>query len=366
MPMKVAAVSPVLLAQWPALGRVEQIDYLGSGGGLSGSEIWGVRSFGSQFCLKRWPSPGPAPERLRWIHAVLWKAAGAGLLFVPAPARTKARATCVELDGSLWELAPWLPGEHVQAIPTQEQTRSALGALARFHLAVADMPAASVDRVAATNAPIGAPSPTAASRRQWLAELLNAGEGSAVELWQAADRSPWLDLRQRMAEARDLFPRCASVAWERLQAVASRPVPLQPVVRDVWRDNLLFTDDDLSGLVDYGAMRCDSVACDVSRALGSLAADDPRLWQVGLAAYRAVRELTENELQLVSALDAAAVALTCLQWAKWLCVEGRQFTASGKVLARIDFNLGRMRSLGGPRDVGRDGFWLGPLDSLLG
>ena len=66
-------------------------------------------------------------------------------------------------------------------------------------------------------------------------------------------------------------------------------VPVQPCLRDVWHDHVLFVDDAVSGIVDPAAARTDTVAADISRLVGSLVGDDPRGWTVALAAYQSVR-----------------------------------------------------------------------------
>ncbi len=70
--------------------------------------------------------------------------------------------------------------------------------------------------------------------------------------------------------------------------------PLQPCIRDVWHDHVLFVGDDVSGLVDFGAMQPDSVAADIARLLGSLAGDDRQAWTIGLAAYESVQRAYRN------------------------------------------------------------------------
>ncbi len=52
-------------------------------------------------------------------------------------------------------------------------------------------------------------------------------------------------------------------------------VPIQPCIGDIWHDHILFLGDGVSGLVDFGGMRADTVAGDIARLLGSLVADDP-------------------------------------------------------------------------------------------
>ena len=63
----------------------------------------------------------------------------------------------------------------------------------------------------------------------------------------------------------------------------------------------------MSGLIDFGGMRADTVAGDIARLLGSLVADDADGWQTGLAAYDRRRPLSPDERRLVTAFDHSGV-----------------------------------------------------------
>ena len=121
------------------------------------------------------------------------------------------------------------------------------------------------------------------------------------------------------------MPRLVPLAIARLAPLADVPLPLQPCIRDVWHDHVLFDGDTVTGLVDFGAMQIDTPATDVARLLGSLVGDDANGWQEGLTAYSAVRPLTEQESLAVVALDTAGTILAVCNWIRWIYVERRQF-----------------------------------------
>ena len=60
---------------------------------------------------------------------------------------------------------------------------------------------------------------------------------------------------------------------------------LQPCLVDVWHDHVLFTGEEVTGVVDYAAMRLDVPHADLARLLGSLVEDDEAGWRAGLEAY---------------------------------------------------------------------------------
>ena len=101
-----------------------------------------------------------------------------------------------------------------------------------------------------------------------------------------------------------------------LNAVAEIKVPQQPCIRDLWHDHLLFRGDELTGMVDFGAMATDSVTCDLSRLLGSLFGDDFFAWQQAIDHYETVRPLSESEHRLLRPLDRSSVLLSGMTWLK--------------------------------------------------
>jgi homoserine kinase type II len=122
-------------------------------------------------------------------------------------------------------------------------------------------------------------------------------------------------------------------------------VPLQPVIRDIWYEHVLYEGDAVSGIIDFGAMRIDSVATDIARLLGSMVEDDQDGWQAGLNAYQSVRRLSADELELVRVFDSSTVLLSGLNWLQWVFAERRQFSNRRKVELRLEGFAARLSRL---------------------
>jgi homoserine kinase type II len=119
---------------------------------------------------------------------------------------------------------------------------------------------------------------------------------------------------------------------------------VQPCLRDLWHDHLLFEGDRLTGLIDYGAVKADHVTADLARMLGSLVGDDQGGWEGGLRAYRRVRGLTDNEEQLAHMIDRTSTILGVVNWLRWVYHEGRSYEDLSAVVRRLESLLNRVES----------------------
>lgn len=314
---------------------------LGAAGGFSGARLWKVTDQRGTFCLRRWPLEHPTRERLAWIHAVLAHVAQEGFALVPPPRRTPAGTTWVEHEGQLWELTPWMPGvADFHENPSAEKLRAAMRTLAEFHRAAASF---------AGGGGYGC-SPGILLRLERIEQWLSGG---LERLAAAVTPSVWPELYLRAG--RVLYGAQARAGSVRLSLsrVAKFRVAMQPCLRDIWHDHVLFQGSAVSGLVDFGGVAQDTVTGDVGRLLGSLAQDDEERWSVGLAAYQEIRPLGEEELELVRCFDRSFVVLGGLNWLEWVYAERRQFADPQAVLRRIDEILVRL-------EWGMDqGGWLG-------
>ncbi len=293
--------------------------FLGNRGGFSGARLWRVSTMAGDFCLKAWPEGAMTPPRLAWIHRLLNLAQAADLGFLPRVVPGLDGATCIEDDHRLWDMTTWLSGEaSFHQEPTIARLASACTALAELHRAWSN-----------GGTRLG-PCPVIGRRLDALDnfERLRAGSWRPEPLGDDPLR-PSVHAAWRLLE--EAVPR----ALQRLRGWISRNLPLHPCWCDPWHDNLLFTGDRLTGLVDHGSVKVDHAAVDLARLLGSLVGDSPQMWNLGLAAYESVRPLTEEERALVPLLDETGVVVAASNWLRWLYHEGRRYDSTANVSGRL-------------------------------
>jgi Ser/Thr protein kinase RdoA (MazF antagonist) len=313
------------------------VESLGSAGGLSGAQLWRLVAPRGVLVLRRWPVEHPTPDGLRFIHAVLGHAANRGLNFLPVPIAATDGATFASHAGHLWELAPWMLGTaDYEQSPRADKLRAAMTALAVFHNAVADFPA---------SPPLASSLRTAPAVTTRLARLRELQSGGADTLFRAITDSHWPELAPLARQLLATLPRVVPLVIGQLAPLADVPFALQPCIRDVWHDHVLFDGDRVTGFVDFGGMQIDTPATDVARLLGSLVGDKPAGRRDGLAAYAAVRPLSEQEAAAVTALDAAGTVLAGVNWIRWIYLDGRQFENHLQVVHRFGRILVRLQSI---------------------
>src|SRR5262249_52876639 len=103
-----------------------------------------------------------------------------------------------------------------------------------------------------------------------------------------------------------------------------RTLPIQPCVCDLWHDHVLFTNDAVTGLIDFASAKPDHVAVDLSRLLGSMVGDDADLWEAGCTAYEQICPLSSQDRALASDLDRTGTIVAGMHWLRWLYHERRQ------------------------------------------
>lgn len=316
-----ADASAVLARYFPRAEFVLRIEPLGNAGGWSGSRLWRVSTPGGDYCLRRWPRQHPSPQQLVLIHTVMARAAR-DLPAVPLPQTTTGGATFVEQGGHLWELVTWRPGKaDYRDHPSRQRLRAALQTLALFHTL------AGRDHNVEPSVP-----PALQERRERWAEC-SVSEVATIE------RS----LQHALGNEIDsLAPRLLQLAPAAHDAPERNPgrwlcpkLPLQPAVRDIHHDHVLFTGDEVTGLIDFGAMRIDTPLADVARLVGSLAGDDRAARQFALDAYSELRPLSEMERQFVDLLDETGLILSAFNWLTWLYVERRDMGPAAPIARRL-------------------------------
>ena len=76
-------------------------------------------------------------------------------------------------------------------------------------------------------------------------------------------------------------------------------------------------------------------------------------WAAGLAAYEEVRPLSAAERSQLPAFLHSGLVVGGMNWLRWLCVEGRQFSDPAQVLARMEAIAAGQRRLLSAGDVGQ-------------
>ena len=334
------ALFPQILARWQTPGRSESAESV-LHRGFSGAVIVRVRSDAGGWCLRGWPPNAPPVERLRGLHRLLAHVHAAGVTQVPVPRPAIDGDTLVEMHGRRWQLEPWQPGTaDFHRDSSDLRLENAMAVLAAFH------------RVAWLFRP-------RADERDWFATGARGTPPSVVERrCQLGDwRPPAIDrVRQALSgdgsdfarlgrEILDHAARLATAIAAELDAAAGVPLPLGPCVRDVWHDHLLFTGNEVTGLIDLSASRTDHVAVDLARLLGSLCGDDVRRWDIALNAYRQQRPLSLDELGLVPVLDRSGVLLSGLTWLKRRYLRGEPIADMDRVCVRLKSIVARLNRM---------------------
>ncbi|MCH8042259.1 MAG: phosphotransferase [Planctomycetes bacterium] len=327
-----------ILQNYPANCQPQRVDPLGTAGGFSGARFWRLESPRGPLCLRRWPSEHPSAEHLTWIHEVLGCVAEHGFAKLPLPIAASNDASndgssFARHGGHLWELTAWMPGNPDEDRPTSAgRIKAAMAALGQFHRAAAIFPCDDT-------AP--APSPGLGGRLKTLRRFA----GQTGRFRSALKAAPPSKLRDLAEKVLNLFPLLAPNIEEQLTHAATQPVRQQPCIRDIHRQHVLFQGETVSGLIDFGAMRVESVAGDVARLMGSLAGDDAAASQTAIDAYIRENPLSQVEESLIEIFDRSGVLLSPINWIEWIFVEKRRFERMDAVLARFEELVGRLESL---------------------
>jgi len=320
-----------VLKAYPDDCQPSQIEALGTAGGFSGARFWRLHTPRGLLCLRRWPPEHPTVERLEFIQAVLWHVEQQGFDLAPLALPANSRKGYVRHGGTLWELAPWLAGKaDFNAHPTPARLTAAMRTLAAFHQATIGFPLPVAERD---------PSP---GIKQRAAQLQGYLAGGLSKLQESLTPHVWPDLARLGNEIVKLFPKAAPPVAALLDKASHELVPLSPCIRDIWHDHVLFLGDEVSGLVDFGALNVECVSADIARLLGSLIGDDRTGWEEGLAAYQSIRPLSPAEFQLVRAFDESSVLMSGLMWLEWVFQARREFEDRPQVIARVQAILTRL------------------------
>lgn len=322
-------------------------------GGMSGASLFRCQA-DQTLALRKWPH-GVSIHRVQQIHAVtIPLAARCELIPKIQPAHPDGRSFAVDSAGAIWDLSSWMPGQPLEFDAAEQSIRVGGQAIGRVHRElqhqgtwVGQVPAVQ-DRL---------------RRIRWLDEHLPGCFGVNLEghvhptiipaLASAVNRlqANWTTVSARLLA--DLSP------------LGLREFPLQYVLRDVHREHLLFTDETVSGIIDFDAVRIDSAAVDLARwgaSFRQYQESPERTIDEVLAGYIATSPLSEvlaeanpradfqadsanapgkfnvstSEFRtLILAIAESSLWISLANWVVWLVAESRQFADFQRVAERL-------------------------------
>jgi Ser/Thr protein kinase RdoA (MazF antagonist) len=279
---------PVLKLYGPIF---QELNWVPVSGGFSGASVWrGDDAQGNpRFALKQWPAE-TAIARLAQIHG--WMSDAAHLTFVPKLSSTTEGSAIAQHDERIWDATLWLTGD--SRIPAcKTEVESACAAVAEIHLAWSRY--AGQSKSAGIQRRIDVLS-------QWLAK-----PSTRLSAFQAS-------LDHLVQRAVNELGRIAPIALEALLPWENVPQIIQPCIRDLRAEHVLFVDERVSGIIDYGAMAVDTPVFDLARLLGDLVDDNEELFAQGLNAYRECRTTFVFSDRLVRLLDRVGVVCSLIGW----------------------------------------------------
>ena len=303
-----------VLSRYPAGYAPKAWKSLGDSAGFSGAEIVRIETELGSFCLRGWPARSLPAERILGLHCLLSHVFQAGLQEVPVPVPARNGETLLAWNGQYWQLEPWMPGQaDFWSHPSPPRLRDVMSRLALFHQLTRDY----ADCGSARNwffHEDQAHSPAVLERLAYL----NQWKHTKIHLLRAAlATETQAALHEMGREFASRFDRVANSLGMKLEWLSRVKFSLQPCLRDLWHDHVLYTGEKVTGLIDASACRGENVATDLARLLGSLLMDDRAAWALALTEYEQHRPLDAHERALLDALDQSA-GFSYRDWPGWI------------------------------------------------
>lgn len=253
--------------------------------GLSDSVVYKVSSSDGVFALK---SYNPfAFSSLQNAHAFLDQIRKNKFVLFPLIVRHKENGTVVYHDGFCWDLSFWVPGN----IPDYSISNlvQCVNKLAQFHIAVGFqqsgfgiMPAMECREIEINSFSISA---------------INFSAIGFLPLFNLIELLKWT--KQEVGS---------------LLGSPNLSAKIQCCWGDARRENILFNGSEITGFIDYCAMRKDCREVDVSRMISSFAGDDYLMWTKALNAYS---ESSPINYLVCRKLDILGTIVSLYRWLEW-------------------------------------------------
>jgi len=313
--------------------------------GFSGASVYQYSAGNQYYALRIWPVSERSIPKLESLTRLLEDIHRQGITYVaPAVRKTDGTVATISASGRMIHLEPWLPGESISASSySAQKLKNNMLALARLH------------RTAANHVP-------KQEHYSWLRPAYTSQSASLKHRLQKIEHHlktgiPLeFGIRSASEEAKNFHQRLQTVfriqavlLWEELKFACQQNLPLQPVFKDVWRDHILFLNDEVTGIIDPAAFGCDSILTDITRLLGSIAGNDWNRWNEAIAIYQTIRPLNQTEQKMLAVFDHSNLLLSaigCFEKYVSLSLADDQFSArqQTRLSSRLEEYLNRLES----------------------
>jgi len=307
-------------------------------GGFSGAAVfYATTEDGRELAVRRTPRAIAIPtERMIELHRLLWEISQRGCEIIAVPMLTKPGTDALamswlQIENNFWQMEPWMSGaSRAGHEMTAAHLAEALRALDEFHRLAAE----SVDALGLGVWFHNKTSFSPASRRRYCI-VNDLHRDLLATLKSSLHNDP--DKRFRGLATRVLNILQTWLPWlqRSLKELAAMDFRLQPVLRDVWRAHVLFTDSSVTGLIDLTAAGSDHVALDVARLLRSWYGADNAKIQLAVEEFQRLRAFNASERRLLQAFDASTVLLSPVTWLRRRVNSGETADCSDEVIARL-------------------------------
>ena len=195
------------------------------------------------FVSGRWPKTHPDRQRLNWIHTILRSVAEAGINFIPTPIVANSGESIVEHNGYFFELAPWLDGK---ATYESEPCHEKLDFCDDWIGQVPSGDSSIIDSIVSPSGPAKSEQPAPAVKSNFKKNCHKYDWP-----WRLNRIRGFASIAKLGKTLCDNFELLSGLIERQLSHSMQLSVMVQPVIRDVWHDHMLFDENRLSGIVGF-------------------------------------------------------------------------------------------------------------------
>ena len=320
----------------PIAGKLQRLS-----GGFSGADVYSFEALSGKYALRVWPANFTSPDRIQELGLLAEFLNHNVSIPVAGPLRNLQDQFSFGWNTRLAHIEPFLNGQPIDSeSPPRTQMTSAMKFLAECHHACANYMPTVISQPRILQAGWGY-----SESLQYRLRLLNKQDDELKGSFRSHPNRLIIDenFQQLIDQLSLQLQLWKPVVLQNLQMQAQQLRPVLPVFRDVWREHLLLVDGQVSGLIDINASSSDSVACDLTRYLGSVLGNDSEGWQAALEAYQTVRPLQPVEWDSLLTFDLSNLLLSstgCLE--RYLSATEESVRTS--LLARLQCYLHRLKT----------------------